>query len=131
VKLRIKGRQAPRTPWVHHATVEIPIDNMSACFEFYEGILGLHSMKGEHPQSVWYREGIHLYWGQNLRQKKVGEPPLHHTALVLGNRYEQVRKRCISLGLFVVEGKEYWGSKRAYVRDPAFNRIEIMEFAPK
>lgn len=57
------------------------------------------------------------------------EPCPGHIALVV-EQYDAVVNALEAAGASVEPRSEYWGSPRAYVRDPAGHLVELMEFAP-
>lgn len=129
------GRKLPRemqVPHLHHTTVEVPEHLLAACVAFYEGVLGLH--KVDPPErlggTVWFSEGIHLYYGTAARQFSLSKAPAHHFALVMEDNYEEARRKCVVRGRHIADGTEYWGSRRCFVCDPADNRIELLERPP-
>lgn len=116
-------------PVLHHVTVEVHPDLVPATQEFYSEVIGLSRVTSMIQHSMWFEQGVHLYWGpQRGYQDEV--PPPRHFALVVGAGYEGIRRRCKQMRLFLTDGTEYWGSRRCYVRDPAGNRVELMETAP-
>lgn len=116
-------------PRLHHVTVEVHPALVEACKDFYRDVLGLTHGASPVNNSEWFNEGLHLYWGAAI--EAIGEPiPARHFALVLEDRYELVRKTCRERGLLIQDGTPYWGCARCFVRDPAGNRIELMQCAP-
>jgi catechol 2,3-dioxygenase-like lactoylglutathione lyase family enzyme len=115
-------------PMLHHVTVECAPEEAEKCIRFYQD-LGLRVIRNSVKQSIWFREGVHVYWGVRTHPHN-GKPPANHLALVLGDQYEATRIRCRGDGHFIEDGTMYWGSRRCYLKDPANNRVEIIEFAP-
>ena len=48
----------------------------------------------------------------------------------LGDAYGATQTRLRDAGHEVDDHEEYWGSPRSFVRDPAGNLVELMEFPP-
>lgn len=116
-------------PVLHHVTVEIHPALADACKDFYRDVLGLTHGSSPIKDTEWFEQGLHLYWGEAVTPNE-GSVQARHFALVLADRYEQVRKECVSRGLFIQDVTPYWGCARCYVHDPAGNRVELMECAP-
>lgn len=118
-------------PVLHHVTVEVDKMVVADCLNFYRDVLGLTHVVSPVRQTAWFEQGIHLYWGGDTERLRPGaNPPAHHFAVVVGDKYEVVRGACQRLGLFLEDATEYWNKKRCYIRDPMGNRIELIEAAP-
>lgn len=114
---------------LQHVSLEVAPSDVEACVAFY-GQLGFDRV--EPPPSLadraaWMQAGaaqIHLMY--------VEEPtalPQGHVAVVL-DPYEEGLEALARSGYEPEPRTEHWGSPRAYVRDPAGNRVELMAFAP-
>jgi hypothetical protein len=126
-------KRKSRAPQLHHVTVEILYAQLDECLDFYWDVLLLHAAKPKFTvpeNSLWFEEGVHLYWGTQRTEPLFTEPAAQHFALHVGSLYERIRVNCISRNLWIVDGKEYWKSRRCFVHDPCLNRIELLETAP-
>ncbi len=114
---------------LQHVTLEIARDRVDACVRFW-GLLGFAPMTAPpllRDRFTWVaREGtqIHLMY--------VGEPvtpPEGHVAVIVDD-YERTLAVLREAGRDPEPRTEHWGSPRAFVRDPAGNRVELMAFPP-
>jgi catechol 2,3-dioxygenase-like lactoylglutathione lyase family enzyme len=117
-------------PVLHHVTVEVPQELVSIVLDFYRDVLGLTHGSSPVSNSEWFEQGVHVYWGDDV--VLAPEPPApRHFALVFGaDRYKEVHRQCKERGFLITDGTPYWGSPRCFVKDPAGNRVELMEWAP-
>jgi catechol 2,3-dioxygenase-like lactoylglutathione lyase family enzyme len=116
----------------HHVTREVRSDQISDCVRFY-GYLGYERIEipaAIDDRAVWLGHPedplapqIHLLLNGDAR------PQLGHIALVMPS-YEATVTTLREAGFDVEPRREHWGSPRCYVRDPASNVVELMEFAP-
>ena len=103
--------------------------DVEACVAFY-GLLGFEPV--EPPPSLadraaWVQGGatqVHLMF--------IDEPAtLHQGHIAVGlDAYDEALDRLAEPGHEPEPRTEHWGSPRAYVRDPAGNRVELMAFPP-
>lgn len=116
-------------PGLQHVSVEVRRSDVEPCVAFY-ALLGFEQV--DPPQSLadraaWVQAGatqVHLMY--------VEEPttlPEGHIAVVVDG-YEDVLDALREAGHQPEPRSEHWGSPRAYVDDPAGNRVELMAFAP-
>lgn len=104
-------------------------DDAAACVRFW-ALLGFAEV--EPPESLrgdtrWVERGgqqIHL-----LLADDAVVPPQGHAAVVATD-YEATLDRLAAAGHPVDPRREHWGSPRAFVRDPAGHRVEVMAFPP-
>src|SRR3989442_15947693 len=109
--------------------LEVPGDKLAACVGFW-ALLGFEQV--ELPQQfagqvAWVHRGgtsIHL-----LVTDEPVIPPTGHAAVVLES-YEATLDRLRAAGFEPDPRTEYWGAARAYVRDPASHRGEVMAAPP-
>lgn len=115
---------------IHHVALEVSPEHQEACIEFY-GLLGFREVSppaslGE--RAAWLeREGsqIHL-----LRSEQPTALPEGHAAVVVPD-YEETLAALRAAGHEPDPRTAHWGSARAFVRDPAGHRVELMQFPPQ
>jgi catechol 2,3-dioxygenase-like lactoylglutathione lyase family enzyme len=115
---------------LHHVSIPVAPGVLRACEAFY-GVLGFAEV--EPPPALderarWLERGrtqVHLI----LDPEAVPLPGASHFAVVVED-YEGVVARLGELGAEVDRRREHWGAPRAYVRDPAGHRVEIMAWPP-
>jgi catechol 2,3-dioxygenase-like lactoylglutathione lyase family enzyme len=121
---------------IEHVSFNVSRADAQACAGFYKllGFANVEPPAGLGERSIWLtRNGtsLHLMFrdrdGQDIAQSP--EPGEGHIALVV-EQYDAVIGALTAAGTTVEPRSEYWGSPRAYVRDPAGNRVELMAFAP-
>ena len=120
-------------PVLNHVTVEVHPDRVEGCLRFYRDVLGFTQVESKVENSAWFKEGVHLFWGEGIETSPDHNyaPPPRHFALEVGViNYDRIVGACIRRALFIAEGTAYWGCRRCFVRDPSNNRIEIMEWGP-
>ena len=114
---------------IHHVAVEVSRDRVPECLEFYE-LLGFEQVEPPAPlrdRATWVERG-----GTQVHLLFVDEPqalPAGHVAVVVDD-YALTVERLGDAGHDVDPSREHWGSPRAYVRDPAGNLVELMQFPP-
>jgi catechol 2,3-dioxygenase-like lactoylglutathione lyase family enzyme len=121
---------------IEHVSFTVSRADALACAGFYK-LLGFASVEppaGLGDRSIWLsRNGtaLHLMFrdrdGVDISESP--EPGAGHIALVV-EQYDAVLNALTTAGVSVEPRSEYWGSPRAYVRDPAGHIVELMEFAP-
>ncbi len=96
--------------------------------EFY-ALLGFEAVEPPATladRAVWLeREGTQVH----LQRAEAPGPRGGHFAIV-ADRYEETLAALRSAGHEPESRPEHWGEPRAFVRDPAGNRVEIMAAAP-
>lgn len=115
---------------VAHIAVEIERGDTEACSEFY-------SLLGFVPTPVPAELSERTFWlerdGVQLHLLFSGQRPAAssaHFAVVVSD-YEETFSALEAAGHRPEQRKQYWGSPRAYVRDPAGNLVEFMAHAPQ
>ena len=99
------------------------------CAAFYS-LLGFRQVEPPETlreRAVWLERGgtqIHL-----MHVDEPTTPPEGHVALVVDD-YERTLAALREAGRDPEPRREHWGSPRAFVRDPAGNRVELMAFPP-
>ena len=115
---------------LHHASLETDPADADALVAFF-GLLGFAEV--EPPgrlaeRSRWLdreRTQVHL-----LLTDEAVAPPQGHVAVVLGAAYAETCARLREEGFEVRDRPEHWGVPRAFVRDPAGHRVEVMAAPP-
>jgi catechol 2,3-dioxygenase-like lactoylglutathione lyase family enzyme len=114
---------------IQHVTFEVSRERWDACVAFY-ALLGFERVQPPPSladRAAWLQSGptqVHLM--------DVDEPvvlPRGHVAVVVDD-YGATVAALGDAGHDVQPRAEYWGSPRAYVRDPAGNLVELMAFPP-
>ena len=114
---------------LQHVTIEVSADQVEACVRFY-ALLGF--VRVEPPESLarratWVeREGtqVHLM----PADEPVVPPSGHHAVLVPD--YDATFAALRDAGFEPEPRKQHWGAPRAFVRNPAGHRVEIMAASP-
>jgi catechol 2,3-dioxygenase-like lactoylglutathione lyase family enzyme len=104
-------------------------DDADACVRFW-ALLGFTEV--ESPASLrgdtrWVERAghqIHL-----LVTADAVAPPQGHAAVVVTD-YERTLERLAAAGHPIDPRPEHWGSPRAFIRDPAGHRVEVMAVPP-
>ena len=115
---------------IQHVSFEVPPDRLDACIQFYE-LLGFRRVTA--PEALadfvtWLeRDGDQFHL---LQLPETSHMDAGHAAVPLGDAYEATQTRLRDAGHQVDDHQEYWGSPRSFVRDPAGNLVELMEFPP-
>jgi catechol 2,3-dioxygenase-like lactoylglutathione lyase family enzyme len=113
---------------IQHVTREISPARLDECIGFY-GLLGFEPVpvpEGIKGRAVWLE---HRRTQVHLMPVADAAPQSGHVAVV-AERYEETIERLRDAGHEIDPRREHWGSPRAYVRDPAGNLVEVMEFPP-
>ena len=114
---------------IQHVTWEVRREAADESAGFYE-LLGFRRVQPPPSladRAVWLQSGptqVHLMY--------VSEPvslPRGHVAVVVED-WDGTLERLRAGGHEAEPRREHWGSPRAYVRDPAGNLVELMEFPP-
>lgn len=121
---------------IEHVSFVVSKSDAQACAGFYE-LLGFKRVEppaGLGARSIWLtRRGtaLHLMFAERdgAEITESPEPGAGHVALVVDN-YDATVAALQAAGVQVEPRSEYWGAARAYLRDPAGNRVEIMAAAP-
>jgi catechol 2,3-dioxygenase-like lactoylglutathione lyase family enzyme len=130
---------------IHHVTHPVSPSSVDDCVRFY-AILGFHRVPeppGIAGRAVWLEHHgtqIHLMpeagvglpeAGMGLVEAGMGSTTVSgHVALVV-DEYEATVETLRASGHDVRSRHEHWGSPRAYVQDPAGNRVELKAWAPR
>jgi catechol 2,3-dioxygenase-like lactoylglutathione lyase family enzyme len=114
---------------LQHVALEVSPDVVPRCLEFWS-VLGFEPV--DPPASLthrvaWVQRGptqIHLLYAEDPVA-----PPEGHAAVVV-DAYEATLTALRGLGLEPEPRREHWGAPRAFVRDPAGHRVELMAAPP-
>jgi catechol 2,3-dioxygenase-like lactoylglutathione lyase family enzyme len=115
---------------LHHVSLEVPADRLSDCVTFWT-LLDFEPFELPEQyakQVAWvHRKGtsIHLL----VTDAEPVVPPTGHAAVVLDD-YDATLDRLRAEGFVPEPQTEFWGAARAYVRDPAGHRVELMAAPP-
>ncbi|MGK2878879.1 MAG: VOC family protein [Solirubrobacterales bacterium] len=121
---------------IEHVSFNVSRGDAQACAGFYKllGFVVIEPPAGLGDRSIWLaRAGtsLHLMFrdrdGVDLTESP--EPGTGHIALVV-DQYDAIIGALTAAGTSIDPRSEYWGSPRAYVRDPAGNTVELMAFPP-
>lgn len=121
---------------IEHVSFTVSRADAQACAGFYKllGFVNVEPPAGLGDRSIWLaRNGtsLHLMFrdrdGVDITDSP--EPGAGHIALVV-EQYADVVNALTAAGASVEPRSEYWGSPRAYVRDPAGHLVELMQSAP-
>ena len=116
-------------PGLQHVSVEVNRSDVERCVAFY-ALLGFDRI--DPPESLadraaWVQAGatqVHLMYVEDPATLPEG-----HIAVVVDG-YDDTLEALREAGHDPEPRTEHWGSPRAYVHDPAGNRVELMAFAP-
>lgn len=123
--------RAPGTPpmSVHHVAIEVRREQALACRDFY-GLLGFAEVDPPpalRDRALWVQAKatqIHLLFAERPTVAPDG-----HVAVVVDD-YQATLAALRDAGHEPDPRREHWGSPRAFVRDPAGHRVEVMAFPP-
>jgi catechol 2,3-dioxygenase-like lactoylglutathione lyase family enzyme len=117
---------------VQHVTITVPDEGLLPAVEgFYRLLGGISQTRPERlaadTPGRWLgfeSTQVHLIIGT-----PVADPA--HFALDLGSEFDLVLERLAAYKVAIREARELWGARRCFVRDPAGNRVELIERAPE
>ncbi|MBV9293921.1 MAG: VOC family protein [Frankiales bacterium] len=115
---------------IHHVNVVVPPGGTDAVVAFYADVLGLQRVakpaNGVDPSGAWFdiddRTQLHV----SERDGQVH--PQSHFGLVVDD-FADVLDRLAAAGASWEEQADLFGGRRGFTRDPAGNRVEILEAA--
>ena len=114
----------------HHVNVVVPPGATRRVVGFYTSVLGLERVPkpsvGVAPEGAWFEIGdgaqVHV-------SERSGEPhPDAHFGLVVDD-FDAVLSRVHAAGGDWADQPDLFGGRRGFTRDPAGNRVEILERA--
>jgi catechol 2,3-dioxygenase-like lactoylglutathione lyase family enzyme len=114
---------------LQHVTIELTADQVEPCVRFY-ALLGF--VRVEPPESLRGRATWVERDGTQVHLMPVDDPVVppsaHHAVLVTD--YATTFAVLRDAGFEPEPRKEHWGAPRAFVRNPAGHRVEIMAASP-
>ena len=114
---------------LQHVTIELRADQVEACVRFY-ALLGF--VRVEPPESLAGRVTWVERDGTQVHLMPVDDPVVppsgHHALLV--HDYEATFAALRDAGFDPEPRRQHWGVPRAFVRNPAGHRVEIMAGSP-
>lgn len=114
---------------LQHVTIEVTSAQVDVCVRFYE-LLGFAEV--EPPPSLAGRATWVERDGTQIHLMPVDEPVVppsgHHAVLVAD--YEETVAALRDAGFEPEARAEHWGAARAFVRNPAGHRVELMAGSP-
>lgn len=117
------------SPWLHHVNVVVAPGQTASVAGFYVDVFGLQPIakpEATQPSGAWLqvdeRTQVHI-------SERPGEVHADaHFALVVDD-YDSVLAKVASAGATFTEQEDLFGGRRGFTRDPAGNRVEIIEAA--
>ncbi len=113
---------------LHHVNVVVPPGQTGAAVEFYDGILGLPRIakpaEGVAAEGAWFdiAAGTQLH----VSERDGNRHPDPHFGLVVDD-FAGVLARLAEAGAPWTEQESLFGGRRGFTRDPAGNRVELLE----
>jgi catechol 2,3-dioxygenase-like lactoylglutathione lyase family enzyme len=114
---------------LQHVTIELSADQVEACVRFY-ALLGF--VRVDPPESLAGRATWVERDGTQVHLMPVDDPVVppsgHHAVLVAD--YDATFSALRDAGFGPEAREQHWGAPRAFVRNPAGHRVEIMAGSP-
>jgi catechol 2,3-dioxygenase-like lactoylglutathione lyase family enzyme len=115
---------------LQHVTIEVTAAQVDDCVRFYE-LLGFRRV--DPPESLEGRAAWVERDGTQVHLMPVADPSVppngHHAVLVTGD-YDAALEALDRAGFDPEPRSEHWGARRAFVRNPAGHRVEVMAGSP-
>jgi catechol 2,3-dioxygenase-like lactoylglutathione lyase family enzyme len=115
--------------WIQHVNVVVPIGGTQAALAFYREVLGMQPIP---KPTILNQAGgwLQVAGMQQLHiSERAGAPhPDAHFALVADD-FDSMLERLAAAGASWQDQEDIFGGRRGYTRDPAGNRVEILEAA--
>ena len=115
---------------LQHANVVVPVGSTEEVAAFYVEVLGLRRIAK--PAALAGRGGawfdVDGFAQVHLSERSGAGHPDSHFALVVDD-YDETLRRIATSGAEWTEQEDVFGGRRGFTRDPAGNRIEILERA--
>jgi catechol 2,3-dioxygenase-like lactoylglutathione lyase family enzyme len=114
---------------IQHVALEVSPERASACRAFY-ALLGFEPVEAPpalRERALWLERR-----GTQVHLLLAGDPvaaPEGHVAVVVDD-YPRALEALREAGHDPRPRTEHWGAPRAFVRDPAGHRVELMAFPP-
>lgn len=115
---------------LHHVNVVVPPGDTDRVVRFYADILGLTRVAkpkvGVAPEGAWFdlADGTQLHVSERSGQRH----PDPHFGVVL-DHFDEVLRRLSDVGAEWTEQADLFGGRRGFTRDPAGNRVELLQRA--
>jgi catechol 2,3-dioxygenase-like lactoylglutathione lyase family enzyme len=112
---------------LQHVSVQVPPEQLEACVQFYEGLLGMTPVPNL-AGIAWFQvsgdgDQLHLLEGAGAASSSA------HMAFQIVP-LEPMLAALRAAGHAPRPGSNLWGAERWFVRDPAGNLIELFETPP-
>ena len=117
------------SPRLHHVNVVVPPGATDEVVAFYAGVLGLQRVPkpdGTRSSGAWLQ--VDLGTQVHVSERDGERHPDAHFALVVDD-YDGVVAAVAAAGAPFTEQEDVFGGRRGFTRDPAGNRIELLEAA--
>jgi catechol 2,3-dioxygenase-like lactoylglutathione lyase family enzyme len=115
---------------IHHVNVVVAPGATSSVVPFYADVLGLRQVdkpaEGVAQSGAWFDIDDHSQVHVSEREGQVH--PQSHFGLVV-DHYDEMLKRLHDAGAPWEDQADIFGGRRGFTRDPAGNRVEILERA--
>ena len=114
-------------PRIHHVNVVVSPGGTEAALSFWGGVLGLRRIDKPavlDPSGAWFEvDGL----TQIHVSERDGQPhPSAHVALVVDD-FPALLERLAAAGAEFTPAEDLFGGARGFTRDPAGNRVELLE----
>ena len=115
---------------IHHVNVVVPLGETESVVAFYVDVLGLRRTQkpteGVAQSGAWF--DIDDTSQVHVSEREGSVHPQSHFGLVVDD-FEAVLDRLAQAGASWEEQADIFGGRRGFTRDPAGNRVEILERA--
>ncbi|MFD2937355.1 VOC family protein [Spirosoma flavum] len=108
-----------------HILISIPKGKITEARAFYNEILGLEEIPGQHPGgAIWFRlADIQLH----VREEAGGNFSKRHPAFEITN-LDEAKMELAAKGIDISYSSEIEDRQRFFFRDPFGNRFELLQF---
>jgi catechol 2,3-dioxygenase-like lactoylglutathione lyase family enzyme len=114
--------------WLQHVRVVVPNGSTELAVQYYNVVFGLpevSSPPGTTPgDGVWLR----LYGRQLIQISEADAPSADASLAVMVGDFDATLERIHAIHAPWVDEDDVFGGRRGLTRDPAGNRIEVLEF---
>ena len=112
---------------IHHVNVVVPRGGTDAALVFWSGVLGLRRIEKPaalDPTGAWLE--VDAQTQVHLSERDGTPHPSAHVALVVDD-FDALVARLAAAGAEFTPGEDLFGGGRGFTRDPAGNRIELLQ----